>query len=71
MKFKSPQINHWHCLRNEIVCKILKLLGFSVCCTILAGEVKYSGKILYMTISSAKLEFDSNLTSESHSISKR
>ncbi|MBD8981945.1 MAG: hypothetical protein EGR83_07830 [Bacteroides cellulosilyticus] len=58
MKLKNPHMNYWHCLRNRIAYRILKLLGFSIYPNILAGEVDYSGEILYMTISSSKLEPD-------------
>lgn len=64
MKFKSPHVNHWHCLRNRIVYKILKLFGFSIYPNVLAGEVKFSGEIIYMTISSSKLEPDNDLIIE-------
>ncbi len=64
MKFKSPCMNHRHCLRNRIAYRILKLFGFSIYPNVLAGEVEFSGEIIYMTISSSKLEPDNDLIIE-------
>ncbi|WP_125910907.1 hypothetical protein [Bacteroides timonensis] len=59
MKLKYPHMTRNLFRKNYIAYKLLKLFGFSIYPNVTAGEGHENG-IIYMVISSAKLEPDDN-----------